>query len=132
MKLPRSPTAEDQKKFQEILDTVEPASLHEVLLEHVNKYKHGVYPGDKTAMQAVHKQNAEVASSLVSLVRRQESATNGTTTPPPPPPPPPTATKTEVTTTEGKPSLFYHKFMARGFYTPFTIRGFLRSLSKAL
>jgi len=75
------PTIEDlsAKEFQELLDSVEPASLHEVLHKHLKeKYQHGVYQEDKTAMEVVHQQDAEVAQSLVELAKRQAGSTNGT------------------------------------------------------
>jgi hypothetical protein len=80
---PASPVEQvdaSSKEFQELLNTVEPSSLHEVLHQHLKeKYRHGVYQEDKKAMEVVHQQNAEVAQSLIELAKRQQGAdsTNG-------------------------------------------------------
>jgi len=70
-RVPRSPTVHDQKKFQDILNSVEPSSLHEILHEHVGIYKDGVYQNDKTAVAAVHELNTEVGGGLLALAKRQ-------------------------------------------------------------
>src|SRR4051812_9701278 len=46
-RVPRSPTHRDRAKFQELLAGVEPTSLHDVLHEQLDKYKHGVFQEDK-------------------------------------------------------------------------------------
>ncbi|KAH8670297.1 hypothetical protein BGZ60DRAFT_32717 [Tricladium varicosporioides] len=70
------PAPEEIERFKELLNSVEPASLHEVLHEHLKeKYQHGVYQEDKTAMEVVHKQDAAVAQSLIELAKRQTSNT---------------------------------------------------------
>ncbi|RFU34629.1 hypothetical protein B7463_g1728, partial [Scytalidium lignicola] len=71
----------EQQEFQRLLNSVEPATLHEVLHKHLkDKFKHGVYSEDRAALEAVHKTNAAVATSLVELAKRQTggSTTNGT------------------------------------------------------
>ncbi|KAH8600948.1 hypothetical protein B0O99DRAFT_589822 [Bisporella sp. PMI_857] len=92
-RVPRSPSTDDQKKLLAILDSVEPNSLHGLLHEHVDQYKDGVFQEDKAAIAAIHQQDAEIASSLVNLVKKQEGSNNNGTTVPP-------VTSTEVTTTE--------------------------------
>ena len=71
--------AQEKLRFQELLNSVEPSSLHDVLHQHMkDKYKHGVYQEDKHAMEVVHQENAEVAHSLIELAKRD--TTNGSTT----------------------------------------------------
>jgi len=57
--------------FQELLNSVSDASLHDVLVNVYGRYKHGIFREDRTAMQAVHDDNAAIATSLVELARRQ-------------------------------------------------------------
>ncbi|QSZ37618.1 hypothetical protein DSL72_008717 [Monilinia vaccinii-corymbosi] len=65
-----SPCMGDQKAFRELLDTVEPAMLHEVLHQHMGeKYQHGVYEDDKEAMEAVYRQEPGVAHALVEATK---------------------------------------------------------------
>jgi hypothetical protein len=75
-----APLSTDEQKFQDLLNSVEPSALHDILHEHFkDKYQHGVYQEDKTAMEAVHQQNAEVAKSLIELAKRQAgTSSNGT------------------------------------------------------
>merc|ERR1712093_480387 len=68
----------DRQRFQELLDSVDPSALHNVLHAAEDKYRHGIFKEDRTAMEVVHEENAEVATSLVELAKRQ--AGNNTTT----------------------------------------------------
>lgn len=62
----------EEIRFQELLATVSDEALHEVLEVHISsKYKPGVWREDRTAMSAVHKDDAARATSLVQLARRQ-------------------------------------------------------------
>ncbi|PBP18232.1 hypothetical protein BUE80_DR011028 [Diplocarpon rosae] len=71
---------EGQRRFQELLDSVDATALHNVLHEHArDKYQHGIYQDDKTTMEAMHRENAEVATSLVELARRQAGNTTAVT-----------------------------------------------------
>lgn len=68
------------ESFRELLNSLEPAALHEILHEHLKeKYQHGVYQEDRKAMEVVHEQNAGVAIQLIELAKRQTPG-NGTTT----------------------------------------------------
>lgn len=102
------PTATEiisSKDFQELLNTVDPASLHEVLHNHLkDKYQHGVYREDKSAMEVVHQQDAEVAHSLIELARRQAGSTNGTSVVTTTPTSTVGVTKTEGSTSTVQPS----------------------------
>lgn len=72
---PMSP--EERLQFQALLNTIEPASLHDVLHKHLKeKYKHGVYQEDKAAMEVVAQSNVEVAHSLIEVAKRQASNTS--------------------------------------------------------
>jgi hypothetical protein len=59
--------------FQELLNSVSDPSLHYVLTNVYKKYKQGVFREDRMAMQAVHNDNAAIATSLVELARRQNT-----------------------------------------------------------
>lgn len=73
-------SATDKQRFRQLLNTVDPVSLHNVLHDNVkDKYQHGVYQEDKKAMEVVHQENAEAAYSLVELARRQTSNATVTT-----------------------------------------------------
>lgn len=75
-RIPRSPTRRDRAKFQDLLNSIDPSSLHDVLHEHMGRYKHGVYKEDKAAIAVVHQETPEVASSLVELAKRQAPGGN--------------------------------------------------------
>jgi len=78
-RVPRSPSPRDQRKFQELLNSIDPTSLNEGLHDHIDKYKPGVYQEDKTALAVVHQQTPEVVSISVDLAKRQAgSSTNST------------------------------------------------------
>ncbi|CAK7223031.1 hypothetical protein SCUCBS95973_005038 [Sporothrix curviconia] len=64
--------------FTRLLEAVSPESLHDLLHEYFpDTYKHGVYPSEKKAMEAIHRANAALATSIVQLARRD---LNGTVT----------------------------------------------------
>jgi hypothetical protein len=74
-----SPNGAKETSFQDLLNSVSDASLHDVLMNVYEKYKHGVFPEDRKAIQAVHDDNAAIATSLVELARRQNpNITSGT------------------------------------------------------
>ncbi len=62
--------------FARLLEAVSPESLHDLLHEYLpNTYKHGVYPSEKLALEALHRDNAALATSLVHLARRELNST---------------------------------------------------------
>ncbi|CAK7239842.1 MAG: hypothetical protein STHCBS139747_001277 [Sporothrix thermara] len=64
--------------FSRLLEAVSPESLHDLLHEYFpDTYKHGVYPSEKKALEAIHRANAALATSIVQLARRD---LNGTVT----------------------------------------------------
>jgi hypothetical protein len=92
---PAPPPAEDLSRFQTLLDSIDPGHLHDILHTHLKgKYRHGVFEEDKKALEAVHNENEEVATSLVELAKRQDN--NATTAAPPSPQ---TVTSTTAPTT---------------------------------
>jgi hypothetical protein len=74
-----SPGDARETSFQDLLNSVSDASLHDVLINVYEKYKHGVFREDRTAMQAVHDDNAAMATSLVELARRQNANSTSVT-----------------------------------------------------
>lgn len=86
-----APLSQEQIRFQELLNTVDPSALHEALHENVkDKYQHGVFQEDKAAVEAIHQQNAEAAESLIELAKRQATGSGNSTV----------VTSTAVTTTD--------------------------------
>ncbi|KAL5317713.1 hypothetical protein ACEPPN_014811 [Leptodophora sp. 'Broadleaf-Isolate-01'] len=73
-------SAADRQRFQELLNSVDPKALHNVLHAAEGKYQHGIFTEDKAAMEVVHEENAEVATSLVELAKRQTGNSSTTTT----------------------------------------------------
>ncbi|CAK7232271.1 hypothetical protein SBRCBS47491_008212 [Sporothrix bragantina] len=62
--------------FTRLLEAVSPESLHDLLHEYFpDTYKHGVYPSEKKAMEAIHRANAALATSIVQLARRDLNGT---------------------------------------------------------
>lgn len=92
--------ATDESSFARLLNAVSPDSLHAALHRYFPGYQHGVYASDHEALEAVHRVNAALATSLANLAKRQDGGSNDTTARPPPPrdtttttappPPPPT------------------------------------------
>ncbi|KAG0645269.1 hypothetical protein D0Z07_8860 [Hyphodiscus hymeniophilus] len=77
---PISAEPAEESRFQQLLNAVDPTALHEFLHEIMKgKYQHGVFREDKTAVEALHKQNAEVAGSLVELAKRQATSSGNAT-----------------------------------------------------
>ena len=64
----------DLQAFQQLLDQVDPPALHAALHDFSpKKFKHGIFKEDRTAAEAVHHDDAHAATSLLSLVKRQDS-----------------------------------------------------------
>ncbi|MCJ1374413.1 hypothetical protein MMC20_005645 [Loxospora ochrophaea] len=66
--------------FQKLLEQVDPPSLH-AALHHANpeKFKDGVFQEDRTAVEAVHSEDASLATSILALARRQLTLSNSST-----------------------------------------------------
>ncbi|OTA84956.1 hypothetical protein M434DRAFT_165709 [Hypoxylon sp. CO27-5] len=77
----------DDSTFLRLLSSTSPQALHEFLHAYFpSTYKHGIYDSDHSAMEAVHANDPELATSIVQLAKRQSgndttvSATTPTST----------------------------------------------------
>ena len=58
--------------FQKLLNEVDPPALHSALHEHSpKKFAHGMFREDRTAVEAIHKEDPPLAQSIVMLAKRQ-------------------------------------------------------------
>ncbi|CAF9903084.1 MAG: hypothetical protein HETSPECPRED_000111 [Heterodermia speciosa] len=73
----------DLEAFQRLLDQVDPPSLHAALHDFSpKKFTHGMFEKDRTAAEALHKEDASIASSIVALAKRQDNSTTTTSAAP--------------------------------------------------
>lgn len=71
--------AADMAAFQQLLKEVDENALHAALHDYSpTKFKHGVFREDRTALEAVHQENAAVATKLISLAKRANEPNNTT------------------------------------------------------
>ncbi|EFX04707.1 hypothetical protein CMQ_1635 [Grosmannia clavigera kw1407] len=71
-----APAPASASAFSRLLDAVSAESLHDLLHAYLpDTYKHGVYPSEKSALAALHRANAPLATSIVQLARRDTNAT---------------------------------------------------------
>ncbi|KAL0637962.1 hypothetical protein Q9L58_003040 [Maublancomyces gigas] len=71
----------DQVQFLELAKDVPDDRLHAALHSYNDgKFKHGIFPGDRTALEAVHRERAADATALVLLAKRQSTNTTISTT----------------------------------------------------
>ena len=98
--------------LQKLLDQVDPPSLHAALHDlSPKKFKHGMFQDDRTAVEAIHKDEPSLATSVVyvakhnvmedikkDLVKRAVDISNGNTTTTTPAPVVPGASSTPVVT----------------------------------
>ena len=98
--------------LQKLLDQVDPPSLHAALHDlSPKKFKHGMFQDDRTAVEAIHKDEPSLATSVVyvakhnvmedikkDLVKRAVDISNGTTTSTTPAPVVPGVSSTPVVT----------------------------------
>ncbi|TLD30952.1 hypothetical protein PspLS_02552 [Pyricularia sp. CBS 133598] len=96
---------EETGSFPCLLNAVSSEALHDVLHRYFPKrFKDGIYESDKNAMEAVHREDASLATSLVKIAKRQGGGGNNTTSAAPTTPQPPTTpTTTPVPTTPTTP-----------------------------
>ena len=67
----------DVDNFQKLLDEVEPAKLHSALHDvSPKKFRDGIFSKDRTAVEALHRDDANLASSIVELAKRQDNGTS--------------------------------------------------------
>ncbi|KAK3178613.1 hypothetical protein OEA41_000750 [Lepraria neglecta] len=86
---------DDVAVFRQLLDQVDPPSLHEALHSYSpKKFQHGMFQEDRTAVEVIHKTQPNLATSIINLARKQTkeiakdlkkrqvgAISNGTTTP---------------------------------------------------
>ncbi|KAL8933346.1 MAG: hypothetical protein Q9216_006412 [Gyalolechia sp. 2 TL-2023] len=84
----------DLEEFGKLIDQVDPRSLHAALHDYSpKKFKHGMFKEDRTAVEAIHKDQPSLASTIIAIAKRQDTPSNGTApTSPPPADDSPTAT----------------------------------------
>ncbi|KAL8667543.1 MAG: hypothetical protein Q9168_007240 [Polycauliona sp. 1 TL-2023] len=83
--------ASDIEEFSKLLEQVDPDSLHAALHDYSpKKFKHGMFKEDRTAVEAIHRDQPSVASTIVAKAKRQDIPTNGTVSTPPADSPSPT------------------------------------------
>ncbi|KAL9632588.1 MAG: hypothetical protein Q9164_005229 [Protoblastenia rupestris] len=74
----------DLDAFQKLLNQVDPPALHAALHDFSpKKFKHGMFQEDRTAVEAIHREEPSIATGIVkmaSLFKRQNNATVPTTT----------------------------------------------------
>ncbi|RPB22719.1 hypothetical protein L211DRAFT_850463 [Terfezia boudieri ATCC MYA-4762] len=71
-----NPVPNDDDSFQALARDADDTALHAAL--HAKKeYKHGIFPHDRHALEAVHREHAEEAFQIVrsALIRRQNNST---------------------------------------------------------
>ncbi|KAI1414213.1 hypothetical protein F5Y13DRAFT_18355 [Hypoxylon sp. FL1857] len=75
----------DDSTFSRLLSSASPQALHEFLHAYFPAtYKHGIYDSDRSAMEVVHANDPELATSIVQLAKRQsgnDNTTSSVTTP---------------------------------------------------
>ncbi|KAI4176525.1 MAG: hypothetical protein LQ346_007874 [Caloplaca aetnensis] len=73
------------EEFQKLLDQADQASLHAALHDYSpKKFKHGMFKEDRTAVEAIHRDQPSLASTIVAIAKRQDTPSNGTATASPP------------------------------------------------
>ena len=75
----------DQASLRELMENIDESSIHNALHLLSDKFRHGVFPTDTNAIEALHKEDASLATSLLKYAKRQNSADNSTSSATPPP-----------------------------------------------
>jgi hypothetical protein len=65
----------DWDLFHRLVDNVDESSIHSILHKLAPKFQHGVFSKDRSAIEQVHSEDPLLATSLLSLARRQSNAT---------------------------------------------------------
>lgn len=91
--------ASDVEVLQRLLNQVDPPALHSLLHEYSPKeFKHGMFMEDRTAVEAIHRDDPPLAASIVSLAKRQGNNVTVST------PPAPSVPASSITSVELSPS----------------------------
>lgn len=64
--------------LQEILNNIDESKIHHALHLLSDKFRHGVFPTDTNAVEALHKEDASLAARLMKIAKRQQPADNST------------------------------------------------------
>lgn len=68
--------AADVEEFNKLLDQTDPPTLHAALHDYSpKKFKHGMFKEDRTAVEAIHKEEPSLASTIVAIAKRQDNGT---------------------------------------------------------
>ncbi|KAL8749452.1 MAG: hypothetical protein Q9199_007670 [Rusavskia elegans] len=68
------------EEFNKLLEQVDQQALHAALHDYSpKKFKHGMFKEDRTAVEAIHREQPSVASTIVAKAKRQDIPSNGTT-----------------------------------------------------
>ena len=68
--------SDSEHEFQEFARDVPADRLHAALHDYSgSKFKHGVFPGDRPALDVIHRERAADATRLVKLAKRQSNTT---------------------------------------------------------
>ncbi|KAI4110334.1 MAG: hypothetical protein LQ339_001501 [Xanthoria mediterranea] len=69
----------DIEEFSKMLEQVDQQALHAALHDYSpKKFKHGMFKEDRTAVEAIHREQPSVASTIVAKAKRQDIPSNGT------------------------------------------------------
>lgn len=72
--------ADNEHEFQELVRDVPEERLHAALHDYNGaKFQHGVFPGDRPALEVIHRERAADATRLVKLAKRQSNITTTST-----------------------------------------------------
>ncbi|KAK1770467.1 hypothetical protein QBC33DRAFT_267559 [Phialemonium atrogriseum] len=86
--------------FRLLVEHASPESLHDLLHKYFpDRFKHGIWPSEHSAIEAVHRNDAVLATSIAQLAKRDD--TNTTATPPPSTSPPSSDPTTAPTSSSG-------------------------------
>lgn len=69
----------DIEEFSKMLEQVDQQALHAALHDYSpKKFKHGMFKEDRTAVEAIHREQPSLASTIVAKAKRQDIPSNGT------------------------------------------------------
>lgn len=66
----------DWDLFHSLVDNVDESSIHSILHKLAPKFQHGVFSKDRSAIEQVHSENPPLATSLLSLAKRQSNTSS--------------------------------------------------------
>ena len=73
----------DRAAFQKLLNQIDPPSLHAALHDFSpKKFQHGMFPEDRTAMEAIHKEEPGLATGILKMAKLAKRDNSTVTTTP--------------------------------------------------